>query len=154
MPPPHLYPGPAEVPPGGMRARPVIQESARASPKSLPAETVGVISPRGFLSAVAVLMDQLYHCSAPYALWIVSRVRQERASMQRPLSSEAALTQVKYYTGLDLSADDIMSLYEILTVPRKDTAIFKYLRKAKHPLGVELEHLPEGGTGGIESVTT
>jgi hypothetical protein len=64
--------------------------------------------------------------------------------MQRPLSSEAALTQVKYYTGLDLSADDIMSLYEILTVPRKDTAIFKYLRKAKHPLGVELEHLPEG----------
>jgi len=64
--------------------------------------------------------------------------------MQKPLSSEAALAQVKSYTGLDLGADDIRSLYEILTVPRKDTAIFKYLKKAKHPLGVELEHLPEG----------
>jgi hypothetical protein len=64
--------------------------------------------------------------------------------MQKPLTSEAAFSQVKYYTGLDLDADDIISLYEILTVPRKDTAIFKYLRKAKHPLGVELDHLSEG----------
>lgn len=64
--------------------------------------------------------------------------------MEKPLSSESALNQVRFYTGLDLGADDIKSLYKILTVPRKDTAIFKYLKKANHPLGVELEHLPDG----------
>ena len=64
--------------------------------------------------------------------------------MKRPLSSDDALTQVRSYTGLDLDADDIRSLYDILTVQRKDTAIFKYLRKAKHPLGMDLDHLPEG----------
>jgi hypothetical protein len=64
--------------------------------------------------------------------------------MQKPQSPEAALTQVKIYTGLDLDTDKISSLYKILTVQRKDTAIFKYLKKAQHPLGVDLEHLPEG----------
>ena len=59
--------------------------------------------------------------------------------MKKPLSSEAALAQVRSYTGLDLDADDIRSLYEILMKSRKDTAIFKYLRKAQHRLGVELE---------------
>jgi HNH endonuclease len=62
--------------------------------------------------------------------------------MQKPLSLEAALTQVSFYTGLDLDADDIRSLYKVLKVNRKDTAIFKYLKKANHPLGVELDHMP------------
>ena len=64
--------------------------------------------------------------------------------MQKPQSPEAALAQVKIYTGLDLDGDDIKALYDILTVKRNDTAIFKYLKKAQHPLGVELQHLPEG----------
>lgn len=63
--------------------------------------------------------------------------------MTKALSPEEALAEVRGYTGLDLAADEIQSLHEILTVPRNDTAITAHLRKARHRLG-DLQHLPEG----------
>jgi Fe2+ transport system protein FeoA len=63
--------------------------------------------------------------------------------MAKALSPEEALAEVKGYTGLDLTVGDIQSLYEILTVPRKDTAIISHLRKAEHQLSA-LQHLPDG----------
>jgi Domain of unknown function (DUF3883) len=58
-------------------------------------------------------------------------------------SRDGALAEVTGYVGLVLSADDLRSLYEILTVPRLDTAILSHLKAAHHVLG-ELPHLPDG----------
>jgi len=63
--------------------------------------------------------------------------------MSEALSPEAASAEVTAYTGLDLTIDEIRSLDDILTVPRKDTAILSHLRAAHHRLG-ELPHLPDG----------
>jgi hypothetical protein len=63
--------------------------------------------------------------------------------MTQALSPEEALAEVRGYTGLELLPGEIQSLHEILTVPRKDTAIVTHLRKAGHPLA-NLQHLPEG----------
>jgi hypothetical protein len=59
-----------------------------------------------------------------------------------PLLGEA-LEEVTGYVGQVLSADDVRSLYEVLTVPRLDTAILSHLRAAHHVLG-DLPHLPDG----------
>ncbi len=67
----------------------------------------------------------------------------EDTVMKKALSPEEALAEVKSYTGLSPSADDIRSLYEILTVPRNDTAILSHLRAAHHVLG-NLPHLQDG----------
>lgn len=58
-------------------------------------------------------------------------------------SLDGALQEVTGYVGLVLSADDVRSLYEILTVQRLDTGIRRHLKAAHHVLG-ELEHLPDG----------
>jgi hypothetical protein len=63
--------------------------------------------------------------------------------MTQPLSPEEALAEFRGYTGLELALGEIRSLYEILTVPRKDAAIVTHLRRAGHPLA-DLQHLPEG----------
>lgn len=59
------------------------------------------------------------------------------------LSPEEALAEVRGYTGVALTAEEIRSLHEILTVDRKDTQILPHLRRAGHRLG-DLKHLPEG----------
>jgi Domain of unknown function (DUF3883) len=58
-------------------------------------------------------------------------------------SLDGALAEVMGYVGLVLTADDLRSLYEILTVPRLDTAILSHLKAAHHVLG-DLPHLPDG----------
>jgi hypothetical protein len=58
-------------------------------------------------------------------------------------SSDGALEEVARYVDLVLSADDIRSLYEVLAVPRLDTAILSHLKAAHHVLG-DLPHLPNG----------
>jgi hypothetical protein len=55
-------------------------------------------------------------------------------------SSDGAPEEVTGYVGLVLSADDVRSLYEILAVPRLDTAILSHLKAAHHVLG----DLPNG----------
>lgn len=68
---------------------------------------------------------------------------ERRAVMTDDLSLDSALAEVTGYVGLVLSADDVRSLYEILAVPRQDTAILSHLRAAHHVLG-DLKHLPNG----------
>lgn len=63
--------------------------------------------------------------------------------MKETQSAEAAVAEVSRHTGVDLTVDEIKSLYSILMVQRKDTLINSHLRKAHHRLG-DLEHLPEG----------
>jgi Domain of unknown function (DUF3883) len=58
-------------------------------------------------------------------------------------SPDDALEEVAGYVGLDLSADDIRSLYQVLNAPRLDTAILSHLKAAHHVLG-DLPHLSEG----------
>lgn len=53
---------------------------------------------------------------------------------------EAALVEVRSYTSLGLTVDEIRSLHEILTMPRDDSAIHSHLRHHHHPLGA----LPSG----------
>jgi hypothetical protein len=59
------------------------------------------------------------------------------------MSPEEALAEVRGYTGVELTADEVCSLHEILTAPREDTQILHHLRRAGHRLG-DLKHLPEG----------
>jgi hypothetical protein len=58
--------------------------------------------------------------------------------LSEALSPEAASAEVTAYTGVDLTADEIRSLHDILTVFRKDTAILSHLRWHSHafPLSV------------------
>jgi hypothetical protein len=58
-------------------------------------------------------------------------------------SPEAALAEVRGYTGVELAADEVRSLHGILAVRRRDTQIIGHLRHAGHRLG-GLKHLPEG----------
>lgn len=58
-------------------------------------------------------------------------------------SPESALEEIRGYVGRVLSADEVRSLYEVLNVPRLDTAILSHLKAAHHVLG-DLPHLPEG----------
>ncbi|MGO8895418.1 MAG: protein NO VEIN domain-containing protein [Streptosporangiaceae bacterium] len=73
----------------------------------------------------------------------VRRAPQSPAGGDARPSPEEALAEVRGYTGVELTADEIRSLHEILTAPRKDTQILPHLRHAGHRLG-DLKHLPEG----------
>jgi hypothetical protein len=68
---------------------------------------------------------------------------QKGSVMTEAPSLDGALTEVTGYVGLVLTADDLRSLYEVLTVPRLDTAILSHLKAAHHVLG-DLPHLPDG----------
>jgi hypothetical protein len=50
-------------------------------------------------------------------------------------SSDGALEEVTGYVGLVLSADDVRSLYEVLAVPRLDTAMVPVTYQARLPRG-------------------
>lgn len=73
----------------------------------------------------------------------VRRAPQSPAGGDARPSPEEALVEVRGYTGVELTADEVRSLHEILTAPRKDTQILPHLRHAGHRLG-DLKHLPEG----------
>jgi Domain of unknown function (DUF3883) len=73
----------------------------------------------------------------------VRRAPESPAGDTARMSPEEALAEVRGYTGVELTADEIRSLHEILTVPRRDTQIIGHLRHARHRLG-DLKHLPEG----------